>query len=144
LQYFRDTIRWASEHVALTLGLAALTVVVAAGSLWGVRWFLIHIPPDYFIGSRAPSERLKNWHPIARWAWLITKNILGALLVLAGVVMLFTPGQGILSLLLGITLLDFPGKVAVERWIVNRPHVLPLINRMRAKAGKPPLTFSPA
>jgi hypothetical protein len=144
LQYLRDTIHWAGEHVGLTVGFTALTVVVAVASVLGVRWFLIHIPPDYFIGSRGPSERLKSWNPVARWAWLITKNILGALLVIAGVVMLFTPGQGILSLLLGITLLDIPGKVALERRIVSRPHVLPLINHMRVKAGKAPLTLSPA
>jgi hypothetical protein len=144
MQYLHDTIDWAHEHVGLTIGLAALTVIIAAASLWGVRWFLIYIPPDYFIKPRRPFDHLKNWHPVLRWVLLITKNVLGALLVIAGLVMLFTPGQGIFSLLLGITLLDIPGKLAVERWIVHRPHVLPLINHMRAKAGKSPLTFSRA
>lgn len=68
--------------------------------------------------------------------------MLGSFLVLAGVVMLFTPGQGVLTLLLGLSLVDFPGKRTLERRIVQRPTVLKLVNHMRAKADRPPLQFT--
>ena len=51
--------------------------------------------------------------------------------------MLFTPGQGILSLLVGVILCDFPGKRKVERKIIERPLVLSTINRIRARYNRP-------
>jgi hypothetical protein len=42
------------------------------------------------------------------------KNVLGAVLILAGVTMLFFPGQGIITILVGITLLNFPGEMALD------------------------------
>jgi hypothetical protein len=53
--------------------------------------------------------------------------------------MLFTPGQGIVTILIGLVLVDLPGKRALERWMVGRPRVLAAINRLRAKYGHPPL-----
>jgi hypothetical protein len=55
--------------------------------------------------------------------------------------MIFTPGQGILSLLLGLTLIDIPGKRTLERKIIQRPSVLRVVNHLRARADKPPLEF---
>ena len=51
--------------------------------------------------------------------------------------MLFTPGPGILSLLVGVILCDFPGKRMVERKIIARPRVLSMINRIRARYNRP-------
>ena len=80
-------------------------------------------------------------HPAWRWTLAIAKNLFGALLVVLGVVMIFTPGQGLLALVLGISLLDIPGKRALERRLIQQPKVLGVINRMRARAGRPPLVF---
>jgi hypothetical protein len=49
------------------------------------------------------------------------------------------PGQGVLTILLGIMLLDFPGKRALETRIVGRPRVNGAVNALRARFGKPPL-----
>ncbi len=64
------------------------------------------------------------------------KNTVGLVLVVAGLVMLVLPGQGILTMLAGIVLIDFPGKYQMERWAVERPAVLRAINWTRKKAGK--------
>jgi hypothetical protein len=70
---------------------------------------------------------------------LVLKNVVGAAAFLAGVVMLFTPGQGLLGIALGIGLMDIPGKHALERRIISHPSILGGINRLRKKAGRPPL-----
>ena len=57
---------------------------------------------------------------------------LGALLSLPGI-----PGQGLLTILIGLILLDFPGKRGLERRLVSRPSVLAAINRLRARFGRP-------
>jgi hypothetical protein len=81
-------------------------------------------------------QRKRGW---GRWALRIAKNVLGAVLVCVGFIMLFLPGQGLLSMLVGLFLMDFPGKPRVLRALLARPHVLPLINGLRARAGRPPL-----
>lgn len=53
--------------------------------------------------------------------------------------MLFTPGPGVLTILIGVMLLNFPGKRRLERKLVERPRVLEAINRLRARFGKAPL-----
>ena len=138
-----ETLAWIEHHVGLTIALAVAWVVVLIVSAWAVRWFLISIPSDYFTKPHVRFELWKNLHPVLRWTVLLLKNLVGLALALAGIVMLFTPGQGILSVLLGLSLLDIPGKRAVERKIVQRPAILHFINAMRAHAGKDPLTFAP-
>ena len=49
-----------------------------------------------------------------RWTGLILKNLLGVLLVILGGIMTLpgVPGPGILTILLGVMLLNFPGNAA--------------------------------
>jgi hypothetical protein len=56
--------------------------------------------------------------------------------------MLVLPGQGILTMLIGISLVDFPGKRQLERKLIGQPAVLNTINRVREKFGQPPLTVA--
>jgi len=53
--------------------------------------------------------------------------------------MLVLPGQGLLTILLGVTLVNFPGKYALERRIVSRPSVANTLNRIREAVGRNPL-----
>ncbi len=56
--------------------------------------------------------------------------------------MLFLPGQGLLTMLLGILFIDFPGKHRLEQKLIQHPKILRTINTFREKAGKPPFTFT--
>ena len=47
--------------------------------------------------------------------------------------------QGLLTILIGIMLTDFPGKYKLERWLVRKRPVLTSINWLRQRAGKSPL-----
>lgn len=64
---------------------------------------------------------------------------MGLLLVLAGLSMLILTGQGLLTLAIGIALLDFPGKRRIVRCIIGQRRILSAINRLRARAHKEPL-----
>ena len=74
---------------------------------------------------------------------MILKNLLGVILVLLGILMSIpgVPGQGLLTILLGIILLDFPGKRSLEQKLVSQPMILQKINRLRHKFSKPPLVL---
>jgi hypothetical protein len=78
---------------------------------------------------------------VLRAVGIFAKNLLGLVLVFAGIIMSLpgVPGQGVLTILLGIMLLDFPGKRALETRIVGRPRVNSAVNALRARFGKPPL-----
>ncbi len=114
------------------------TVTFVAG-LFLMPYLIVRIPFDYFARERPPRLPFEEHHPALRVALLVTKNLLGAALAIAGVVMLVTPGPGIIGLLAGIALMDVPGKRALERKLVSLPKVLTTINRLRARHGRPPL-----
>ena len=124
----------------------ALGILIFAGtfliSLAVVSFILVKLPPTYF----QPSHSRPFWldrHPAIRWSGLIAKNVLGVVLVLLGILMSVpgVPGQGILTILLGIMLVDFPGKRRLEYKLVSRPRVLEAINRLRHRFSKPPLVL---
>ena len=116
---------------ALTLGLLVISSV-------SVAIILILIPSDYF-----SNESKENWFfncpPAIRLAALLTKNLIGAMLLPIGCLMLFTPGQGALTILLGVMLLDFPYKKKLERRIISQPKIILAINKLRARYNKLPL-----
>ena len=82
-------------------------------------------------------------HPVLRVIGHIVKNMVGAIFLFAGLLMLFLPGQGVLTMLIGLSLVEFPGKRRLEAKIVGQSTVLSTINSMRAKFDKPPLIIAP-
>jgi hypothetical protein len=119
-----------------------LFVVTFAISLAIVSFIMVKIPVNYFQADYSP-EFLSGRHPIIRLLGLVGKNILGVLLVALGIVMSVpgVPGQGLLTILLGVMLLDFPGRRSLEARIVRRPSVFKTINKLRHRFGKPSLVL---
>jgi hypothetical protein len=112
-------------------------------SLAIVSIVLVKLPADHF----SKSHKTKLWsgpNPALHAAKVIGKNVLGALLVIVGIVLSIpgVPGQGLLTILLGIMLLDFPGKHRLEHKLLSRPGVVNTINRLRGRFGKPPLELN--
>jgi hypothetical protein len=100
---------------------------------------LLRMPADYFVRVESSSTHWRQRHPVMWWTLRVLKNFCGVLLLLSGVVMLVTPGQGILTILVGVGLIDLPGKRRFELWLVGRPRVLATINWLRQKTGHPPV-----
>ena len=119
--------------------LGAISIGSAVVSLALVTAVLVRLPKDYFVDTK--SRTLHTHHPIVRIVLTILKNLLGLVLVVGGIILSLpgVPGQGCLTIFLGIMLLDFPGKYPLERAILRRPAILGTINRVRAKFQKEPL-----
>jgi hypothetical protein len=100
------------------------------------------LPADYF-DVRVPRPWMQDHHPVLRLVGHIVKNAAGAVFLFAGFLMLFLPGQGILTMLIGVSMLDFPGKRKLEAKMIGQPAILSAINGMREKFGKPPLVIAP-
>ncbi len=119
--------------VAVTLGVPVLSLSVAL-------LLMLRLPADYFVRAADRSGFLPS-HRVVRHLLLVVKNLLGLLALLVGVVMALplVPGPGILFILVGLGLLDLPGKRALQRRLLRGPRVLASVNRMRAHFGKPAL-----
>jgi len=128
--------------VEVLIGLTVASAIGFVGSLIAIPMILVRLPADYF-DTRTPRHWMKDHHPVLRMSGLIVKNIVGIVFLLAGFAMLFLPGQGVLTMLIGISLMDFPKKRQLEAKMVGQPTVLGVINSMRQKFGKPPLTLAP-
>ena len=121
---------------------AVSSVFMFVGTLIAIPIILMRLPADYF-DTRIPRPWMENHHPVLRLLGHIVKNVVGAIFLFAGFLMLFLPGQGVLTMLIGLSLIEFPGKRRVEAKIVGQPTVLSTINAMRAKFDKPPLIIAP-
>jgi len=98
---------------------------------------LVRLPEDYFARDRVIPEDRR--HLVWRITSLVVKNVLGAAFLVGGFAMLFFPGQGLLTILIGLVLVDFPGKRRFEQAIVRRRHIASGINRLRRRFGHAPL-----
>jgi len=132
--------QYVSTETLVTL--TALSVVFFVGSLIAIPFILVRLPTDFF-DTRVPRRWMEDHHPMLRLLGHLVKNVVGAIFLFAGFLMLFLPGQGILTMLIGVTMLDFPGKRRMEAKMIGQPAVLSTINNMRQKFGKPPLTIAP-
>lgn len=120
---------------AVIWSLTFCSVIMAIASLFMMPFVLCSLAPDYFENEKPHLiTRIKASSPLA-CCFLLLKNLLGFVLILAGVLMIFLPGQGLLTILIGMVLTDFPGKFALEKRIVSNSNVLGTINWMRARRG---------
>lgn len=117
-------LEWIKENPGLVVSGGLSLLLCIAGILLGPV-AVARLPEDFFTR--------KNHKPPL---WL---NILGWVLIVAGIAMIIVPGPGIVVMLAGIMMADFPGKRRVVRWILSRGKVFQQLNRIRAKRNKPPL-----
>jgi len=135
LANFWDSITLSQVLIGVGLFLGSLLLSFAA-----IGIVMVKIPPNYF-STHYVQDFLPNSPWIVRWGAVILKNLLGAFLIIVGVLLSLpgVPGQGLLTILLGLIMLDIPGKRPIEARIIKRPAILSAINNLRAKYNKPPL-----
>lgn len=121
------------QQILTTIGIVSGVVFVA--TLLFIPYLLGLIPADHFV-----RPALQNRKPISilTGVKLLLKTLIGLLLLLAGIVMLVTPGQGVISIVLGLFLMQFPGKRRLERRFIQHDPTFNALNWLRSKAKKPP------
>lgn len=120
------------SHYLPLLGWISLLMFLASIAL--IPLVLTKIPADYFVQQELTSSGTKIASIHYSLVWVL-RNIAGLLLIIAGIVMLVLPGQGLLTILMGLLVADFPGKHRLERKIVTVPAVYRSINWVREKKG---------
>ncbi|CAC9566570.1 hypothetical protein BPUTSESOX_1003 [uncultured Gammaproteobacteria bacterium] len=120
------------EYEEMLLIVGIISGIVFVVSLLAMPFLLGKIPVDYF----SQSNQCKR---DCNFVVATIKNLVGLVLLLAGIIMLVTPGQGIISILLGLFLMEFPGKRKLELKLISNDTTFQAINWLRNKAGAPPL-----
>jgi hypothetical protein len=117
--------------VALAVGLPVLMFAVGVVVILG-------LPSDYFVRV---SAKHGAEHRALRFLLTALKNIFGVIVFAAGFVMALplVPGPGVLFMVLGLGMVDFPGKRSLEQRLLRQPLVFSSVNKMRARFGRPPM-----
>jgi hypothetical protein len=132
---FITTLDW--SKVLLGSILFIVSLIISFGAL---AFVMVKIPENYF-STHYVRDFLPDSPWMVRWGAVAAKNVLGVFLIALGIVLSLPgiPGQGILTILLGLIMLDIPGKRPLESKIIKRKMVLDSINGLRARYGRPPL-----
>ena len=126
------------QHLAGLITVASFIMILSGILLTPI--VMAAIPQDYFASEKRPG-RNENEPLILYIIRRLLKNIVGVLLIFCGILMLVLPGQGLLTLAVGLLLTDYPGKFKFEKAFFSQPKILNSINWMRRKQGKQNLTM---
>jgi len=121
------------EQALWLLGLVSAVLFVATALLVPL---LIMVLPEGYFARRHGRHGFSRRHPVVGVVFFIFRNAVGAALLVAGIIMLFTPGQGLLTILVALALIDFPGKHALLEKLIRNPRVFAAANRIRRWGGK--------
>jgi hypothetical protein len=117
--------------------LALLSFFTFVLSLVLIPWFVGRLPQDCFLKIQQ-KDKTGQQPSVGTLALTIFRNIFGFTLLLAGLIMLFLPGQGLLTILLGLLLISFPGKQKLVDALVGQPKIQRSLDWLRKKRKKPP------
>lgn len=121
--------------------LGLVSIITFVGSLVVIPWLIGRLPVNYFIQHRQKVEERHKRHPLLARMIFVLRNGVGSLFLLAGIAMLVLPGQGIITILIGFSFMDFPQKHKLEEVLFQRPGVVRTLNWLRRKQKKQPFAF---
>ncbi|MEM7699195.1 MAG: hypothetical protein AAF236_12410 [Verrucomicrobiota bacterium] len=144
MELLQSYLDWIAQHEWITTAVVVGSIATIVLSLIAVPVVARRLPADYFLEESPHTDAVRKSHPVAIFVFKISKNIIGGLLVIIGILFLLTPGQGLLTILIGLLVMDFPGKRRFELAIVRRKPVLRALNWLRQKSNIPPLELPTA
>lgn len=136
MTFAENLITFYNEQQTLLAIIAGISVFVFILSLLLLPYLVSLIPTDYFQHAKPYKMYHRFKHPALRVCILIIKNTLGWLLIILGILLLFLPGQGLITLILGLGLINFPRKRQLERKLLSNQKVFRAINWLRLRRNK--------
>ncbi len=129
-----------TDYESYIKGIGFISFLSFIASLLIFPWIIGRLKSNYFLQLHKHNKR-EDEHPLVFIFLRLLRYLLGAVLLAAGILMLFLPGQGLLTILLGLSLLDFPGKQKAIDWILRKEFLQTSLNWIREKENKPPFLF---
>ena len=130
---------WISDYNQIIQWAGIVSVFLFFLSLFLLRYVIIRMPEDYFIttSSISKSHSKSPQKIIVR----VAKNVVGFLLTICGIILLFTPGQGMITILIGLCLIDLAIVNQFKKKIINNSKVQKALNWIRTKKSVKPFNF---
>lgn len=129
------------QYELLLKWLGIISIITFTVSILLIPWLIGRLPEDYFIRQHYPSSKRLLFQSLFLFVLAVLRNIFGAVLLLAGIAMLFLPGQGILTIILGLSMLNFPGKHKLLLKLIQRSSIQKGLNWIRSKTNRPPFIW---
>ena len=139
MNLINSSIQWFADHPEVLISLGISSIFIFLISILGISWFVAQIPEDYFLRSKRQPSKWQEQRPILRFVIIFGKNLIGLSLIIGGLLMLVLPGQGLLTIVTGLLLVNYPGKYKLEQKLSSMPSIFRALNWIRLKAKKPPL-----
>jgi hypothetical protein len=126
------TVFWGVVALLFTFALSIVVLIAVVATL-----------PPTLLQARDSCMVGASAHPVLHWARRVGKNLIGLLVIAIGLLLALpgVPGPGLPIALLGIVLVDFPGKRRLVQKLLRAPKVMDRINALRVRLGKPPLVI---
>ena len=131
---------WVSQNKMLIQWISIVSIISFFGSIIIIPKIIINLSSDFFINGKNP--RMDDQNLLIRIVFSLIKNALGFLLFLCVIIMLFIPGQGLLTMFLGLVLMDIPGKHRLQLYFLRLRAVQKSLNWIRNKNGAPPFIYN--
>lgn len=132
-----QVLSWLDQYKLLFSSFAILGVLLLVISLVATPWLISRLPNDYLIKAGL-REKPRGF---IRTVIYCVRAVIGLILVILGFVLMLTPGPGLVVLIVGISLAEFPGKERLLVSIATQPSVLKSLNWMRTRRGKQPFDY---
>jgi len=132
---------WLQTHSDILWITGAASAVMMLCGIAVVPWIVLRLPRDYFLPPYRPRVIPQRMPLAVGLPFLVVKNLMGGVLLLAGLAMLVLPGQGLLTVILGLALMNFPGKFQLQRRLIGHPVIHSSLNWLRRRFGRPPFLF---
>ena len=139
MDYLNFMTEWLASYSSILIGIGGLSILILIFSIIGLGWFISQIPEDYFIHEKRQADNWDKYSSDTRVIIIIVKNVIGIVMLISGLLLLILPGQGLLTMIIGLLLIDYPRKFQLEQKIISIPSVFRSLNWFRAKARKPNL-----
>jgi len=127
-------LNWIESNQLLLGTIAGLSTVFLLLTILATPWLVAMLPSSYFITQEDRGQK----RSVARILLTCFRSLTGLILVLTGIIMLVIPGPGLITLLVGISLAEFPGKRRLLKYIATRPSVFKSLNWMRKRHDRAP------
>ena len=139
LAFIQPVLDWLDQHETTAALIAGGTFVLLILQLLSIPLILAALPTDYFVTEQRITPRWLRDRPALHLTLRILANVFGLIFIILGIIMLVAPGQGIISILVGLGLTDFPAKHHLQRRLAARQPVLKTMNWCRRLLKQPPL-----
>jgi len=124
---------WLNQYKPFLSVIAGLSLLLLVLSLLATPWIVARLPSDYL-----QTNKLNRPTGIFGSILFALKALIGFILIAFGLLLFITPGPGLVVLLVGLSMAEFPGKHRLMTKMAGQPRILKSLNWMREKRGKEP------